>query len=602
MDAHKVEIGTLLAGSQQFVIPVFQRYYSWDEGRWSALWNDILNVNNQIDSKSQHIIHFIGPFIIIDRSRPHTLSHYLVIDGQQRLITLTVLLCALRDRALSLGLTDLAQAIETNSITFYDPTGSKKAKIVPRIRDRDSLMGIIFKTSNVLNEESLLVKAYKYFIGQIEKLSEIQGSIWGPKPVDALQNLFVTITQRLRLVEIILDENDNPSNVYESLNFKGNKLTDADLIRNHIFMQIPLEKQDSFDSSIWRSFESTFTKEDGLDSELLTDFYYRYLIAKSGYFAKNRLYVKFMEYLRQNVSEIDGASNKKSESVAEDKLEQFIAELKRYARFYKNIISATASEKELCQTFARFNRLDLDTALPFVMALYSRYAAEDSKGRITLSEFVTMLQAVESFVIRRSILRMRTRGYGLDFAQAVVNAKSFDELNNFLLSKGWPTDQEIKNVLPKFPIYHHISKTAHLILSEIERSFGHKESVDLEKLQIEHILPQTMTAAWRAELVENASDVHGRLVHTIGNLTLTGYNADMQNQAFEKKRIVYLSSNVQLNAYFKSISSWNANEIQERSNVLTNEFIKIWVRPTNSSDEDSFVVDAKAYEQASLFN
>jgi hypothetical protein len=334
-------------------------------------------------------------------------------------------------------------------------------------------------------------------------------------------------------------------------------------------MKVKLDDQEEFDNNIWKDFENLFAENtnEPLDLAILTDFYYRYLIAKIGYFAKNRLYVKFMEYLDSKVKDDVEA------------LEIFVNELKRFGHHYLRIKNFEADESELRLAFKRFQMLDVDTALPLLMVLYDNYDNEEKQNKTSLSDFISMLQAIESFIIRRSIKRMRTRGYGLDFAQAIEYTSSFNSFITFLAKKGWPTDQHIIDALTDFPVYHHERKKAFLILSEIERSSGHKEQVQPTNLTIEHVMPQSLTIAWRDALGPEAEAIHSRLVHTIGNLTLTAYNPNLGNDSFDIKKEIYTDSKLSINSYFASYETWGESEIIERSKKIIDQFIKLWPRP-----------------------
>lgn len=596
MHAQTAEIGDILAGERQFVIPIFQRFYSWKLPEWQTLWNDI---HMLIEERDGYHYHFIGPFITVSRALNFEASTLLVIDGQQRLITLTVLLCALRDKARELGFKDLGDMIETNTIVFMNRKGKKVSKIIPRSRDREIFKRIIDGSLLPKGDDSLLSEAYRFFIKQLSKIGASNSNQYS-FPVDSsseetINSLYRAITKRLRLVLITLDDFDNPSNVYESLNFKGERLQEADLIRNYIFMQVRLDNQEDFDNNIWRGFENVFIEnidienkksDDDVLSEL-TDFYYRYLTSKKGYFTKNRLYQEFMKFVDENYK---GGL---------EELEELINELKRFARYYLRIKNCTAPELELNEAFKRFKALEVDTALPLLLYLYECYENEDHDVRISLSDFLIMLQAIESFLLRRSIMRMRTRGYGLDFAQAIKYASTYENLIMFLASKGWPTDQFISEELKVFPIYRHESKKAFLILSEIERSYGHKEKVNVDNLTIEHIMPQNLSIAWRNVLGSDAENIHTKYVHTIGNLTLTAYNVNLSNDVFQEKKKIYVESKLTLNNYFLDLEEWKMEELLNRSEMLIDQFKKLWPRP---KEIDRIGVDTKDFYQQLAFD
>lgn len=277
MDAHPNSVADVFSGQKQYVIPVFQRTYEWGQDKWEIFWQDLRSISEETD---QNISHFIGPMVVITNVVvPYDVPKFLVIDGQQRLMTLTVILAAIRDRAKALRYDDLDRSINTNSLTFLNTKGTNVPYIVPRLRDRDTLYNILEKKGSQVDTTLLLTKAYKYFCREIEQLTPLQSELFKESNDNVLEKIYKTVTQRLEVVLITLDNHDNPSNIYESLNFKHETLADADLIRNYVFMKIgSLDEQETFDGAYWKEFEGLFGNAD--TKKTLSDFYYRYLICK----------------------------------------------------------------------------------------------------------------------------------------------------------------------------------------------------------------------------------------------------------------------------------------------------------------------------------
>jgi hypothetical protein len=192
-----------------------------------------------------------------------------------------------------------------------------------------------------------------------------------------------------------------------------------------------------------------------------------------------------------------------------------------------------------------------------------------------------MLRIIESFVLRRLILRERTRGYGLDFALAVRRSSTINELRRCFAGRGWPTNEQIREALKDFEFYKRAPKQCRLVLTEIERSFGHKEKISLtdKDIQVEHVMPQHLTQSWREMLGEDAEEKHEKLHHTLGNLTLTGYNLDLRDRPFAEKKVEFEASKISLNEYFEKCDKWTEKEILERTEDPTNRFIDLWDRP-----------------------
>ena len=581
MDAKPVTLSEILPGEGQYIIPVFQRYYSWEKANWETLWEDIAKV---IEDGDPRYTHFIGPMIVFRETYPYDIARYMVVDGQQRLITLTLLLCSLRDVAKENNLPDLASAIVNNYVSFTTGKGELEYRLVPRSADRDALLSVIQGKIPPKASEDTVIQAYMFFRELVR--SDLQRATLST--LEHLNALYEAITRRLRLISITLDNSDDPSKIYESMNFKFEQLLDADLIRNYVLMQLSISDQDEFHNTRWMTFESLFARNGAgqPDTKELEDFYYRYLIAQTDYFPKRKVYYEFRRYLSKFIAGKSGVDLKNS-------LAELVTSLKRYARYYRAVVHPDlAKDPDLKLAFQRFAFLDVKTAIPFMMSLYGRYEDETQADHISKDTFIRMINAVECFTIRRSILRERTRGYGSDFAQAVKKSSSLPELWRHFDSRTWPEDDAIVETLPTFELYARESKKARLILRQLETYFGHKEPVDLSdprRITIEHILPQSLTAEWEAMLGEDAADLHEMYVNTIGNLTLTGYNQELGTKSFPDKKAEYAKhgSHIELNNYILKQDQWTEAEITERAKLLTERFIEIWPRPATPKQKES---------------
>ena len=561
MNAVPSSIAQVFEGQKQYVIPVFQRTYEWGKNRWESFWQDITAISEENDP---NLTHFIGPMVTIPNAIPVEVPKFLVIDGQQRLMTLTIILAALRDRAKKLGLQTIANAINTNTLLFMNTKGNNVTKIVPRIRDRDAMQNILAGDLSHVDRNLLIVQAYEYFLDSVEQLTPVQQGLFEERSDVVIDRLYNAVIQRLKVVMITIDNSDNPSNIYESLNFKSEKLSDADLIRNYVFMKLgSVEEQEKFDNAHWKAFEELFNyAEAEKRNDVLTEFYYRYLICKTEYLARKMLYVHFTKYIDiflKDHSRID-----------------LVSELTKYAKFFIAITNQ-CEEPELEDAFGRFRQLGTDTAIPLALAMYNNY----EQNKLNKTNFVKMLRLTESFILRRFMMRLRSRGYGLDFALARDHITSLSILKRYYTDKELPTDQQIQEELPTFELYLRDPRYSRLVLSEIEKMYGHKERVDLsdKAVQIEHAMPQDLTQSWRDMLGENADEKHEKYLHTLGNLTLTGYNIELSNHPFAEKKEEYQRSNLQLNKYFAKHAKWTDVEIIERAKELTDRFIDIWEGP-----------------------
>jgi uncharacterized protein with ParB-like and HNH nuclease domain len=575
----------IFAGEIRHIIPVFQRRYAWEQERWEALWNDLLAVVE--DNSRDGISHFIGPLVMAQNIEPGQVISSTIIDGQQRLVTLTLIFCVLRDIAQKLGFEEFGKSVTANVLIFRDTRGASYPKVVPKIEDREFFNKIVEGRYRHQRgkSESLISDAYSFFTESISSYLDenIPGSSESEQRlelvIDKLEQIYIATTQRLRLIRVELDERDNPSNIFESLNFKQAKLSPSDLIRNFIFMQLPVRLHDSFNDTYWSKIEQVFgSYSNGNNekySEEITDFYYRYLVLKTEYFPKNSLYPRFIKYIKKNVQNHDHSENF---------IRDLSVNLTDCARTYKKIIeNRFSSEPEVIRNiFFRFEYLGVETAIPVYLELYERYQKDSRDHTASLREFEKYAKVIESWVLRRSFFRKSSRLYGKDFAESLKYIGDYDEFVRYFIDKDWPDDIAVTKQLCEFPIYLHERKKTKLVLFEIERRLSqNKEVVDPESLEIEHILPQRIEkSTWVQYLGKGYKNIHYRYLHTLGNLTLTGYNKDLSREPFSRKQEIFKSGRVELNRYFEELENWKGEEIHQRSEELAKYVTEIWPRPS----------------------
>ena len=535
-----------------------------------------------MNEADKSFVHFIGPMIVNPRAMPQEPTRFFVIDGQQRLITLSILLCALRDIAREFEFATLANLVE-DLLLFKTAHDEVILRLEPRFADREPFRKVIKAEVSHQDSEEPIVQAYLYFKGEIKSdVGQYKGDEF-----THLNELYGAIRKRLKLVTITLEDKDDPTKIFESMNFKQEKLLNADLIRNYVMMMLPIERQDEFGNTLWEGFEKLFATENSNrpDSDELEDFYYRYLIARTDYFARGKVYPTFTHFASEAIVG-------QSYPEIRDSLERLVASLKRYARYYRSIMHPEKFEadNDLKDAFVRFRKLGVQTALPLLMDWYDRLDNESRPGRTSKEAFLRMVNAVESFVIRRFILGERTRGYGSDFANAKKAANLYD-LFKYFHQRTWPNDNAVVGALVNFPLYSSDSKRTRLILEELENSFGHKERVDVRntsKITIEHILPQSknLSTEWKEMLGDNANEIHEQYHDTLGNLTLSGYNRELGKKPFEEKKQEYdklgSGSHLELNTYVLKQAKWTEHEITNRTTLLSQRVIEIWPRVETS--------------------
>lgn len=554
MKANAQPLNEILSNNVQFLVPFFQRSYSWDRDNWERLGEDIQSLLAEDLSKK----HFMGPLVCALQSAvPGKVSQYQLIDGQQRLTTLSVLLTAIRDEANRVADTDLAAEIEAQYLVNPFKKGLDRYKLVPRTGDRE-LFSALVDLKTVDDLASRLVAAHDFFTKFIRTHAHNDDSY--------LRKLFDTVVSRLFLVAITLDEED-PYEIFESLNSTGLPLQESDLIRNFLFMQIPLLEQEDFQNEHWAPFETEFDPAAGEVTIGPTRFYRDFLMRHGDYSKSKETFSDFKGfYEEQNLSPTE-----------------MVVLLRRLVGHAKTIVNyANVQPPKIAKVLRHFVWMEASTAFPVVLNLLE----QRHQGSLTDDDFVTCLSDLNSFILRRSICGESTRTYGRWFCELAgqLTGDVKESLRAYLLHRGWPDDETFARSLADFPVYRREFKKCRVMLESLERSDGHKEVVDLEKIQIEHVMPQKLPGGaggkeWRDMLGDKPKRTHERWVHSLGNLTLTGYNQTLSNRAYSVKRKELAASKLTLNKIFESTEDWDEEQITKRGKSLAGQVSKLWPRP-----------------------
>lgn len=559
MDARAKTVKEILHSGDQYLVPFFQRHYSWRRKNWDRLWADIIALVEDDDAKSQH---FLGPLVCTPTEHvPGEVTPYQLIDGQQRLTTLSVFLAALAEAARRLGLSELADEIVEDFLVHKRRKGLQRFKLIPRTGDREVLQAVISGQVDKAFRRDGIVQAWTLFRKRIE--AQVAN---GGASERAIRGLLTTVTDRLSLVVITIT-GENPYEIFESLNSTGLPLEQSDLIRNFLFMQIPLADQDEFNQEHWQAFELMFEADGTFPPLPQTPFYRNYVMLTGSYSKRHEIFVDFKALAK--------AGQKSTAAL--------VADLKKFAAFEQFLRRPnTCPLGDVRQPLAAIEALDISTAHPLVMVLFGLHA----DGRLTPADLLGCLTDLQSFVLRRSLCGETTRPYGRWFVAAIKEIKAAPraELQQFWLSKGWPDDSSLRKSLESFPIYRREKVKARLLLETIEVAKGHKEQASLAKATIEHVLPQTINEdaagrSWQQMLGANWSITHQQLLHTLGNLTLSAYNGNLSKHPFERKKEILAESKIGLNDYFADQSTWNAEAITARTARLCEAVVKIWPRP-----------------------
>jgi hypothetical protein len=550
MKASEVRLQKLLDGKIQYRVPLFQRTYSWDEENWERLWDDIL----EIYAQDEPTTHFMGAIVTLPLpDAPERASKHLLIDGQQRLTTILALLAAIRRRADEAGDPDRLgdQIFEECLINKFATTEEERFKLIPTQRDRDALTALILGDGQVA--ENGIIDAWQFFYKAIDA-GDAEG-----KQINLLR-LKACVTDYLDLVSITLDQGDSPNRIFESLNNTGMQLGPSDLIRNYLFMRIlDVAEQERVYKQEW------FPMQEALQDQL-SDFFWRYLMKDGALPRWDDTY----DYMRDALK--DGSDLE---------IPGVVRTLGAFSRLYLRLWKPETYEPdgETQAQLMRLNAWEVDVAYPFFLNLLDWAAC----GLVMMNEVKRVLGLTESFIVRRTICGVPTNRLRRIFAKMsgeVDSARCIESCADYLRANEWPSDAEFEEKFCTARVYvsGRLSRTR-LVLSVLERSFGHKEPVALQsQITIEHVMPQTLNAEWRQMLGERCDEVHSRWLHTIGNLTLSGYNSEMGNDPFDKKKEILRGSHIELNSSIVNQDVWNEDRIVERGKAMAVKAVQIWPR------------------------
>ncbi|WP_305860643.1 DUF262 and DUF1524 domain-containing protein [Helicobacter pylori] len=555
MKADAIKLLDFIGKSQekQFVIPIYQRVYSWGKEHCKQLWDDIIKIGGNDKMNG----HFIGSIVFVhDGIYTTNYNELLIIDGQQRLTTITLLLIALRDH-----LNDedeflekfSRQKIQNRYLINSDEKGDKKFKLILSEPDRDTLLSLIDESRRKPSEPSLkIVENFKLF------------EEWIRKNTDKLETIFKGL-DKLMVVEISLESGkDNPQLIFESMNSTGKDLTQTDLIRNYILMGLESEKQKIFYKKYWRAMEEDFKQNE----TLFNQFVRHYLTIKTREIPNiNKVYEAFKRYQQERGIET----------------EVLLQDLQKYCGYFCRIVFKKEADKDLNKALSFLVDLEMDVIYPLLLELYSDY----SDGVLFKQDFIPIIYLTESYICRRAVCGLGTNGLNKIFAsftKKINKVQYLESIKAHFLSlettKGkFPKDSEFKNLFITIDFYN--LKEKKYFFERLE-NFDTKEPVDTQKCNIEHIMPQTLEEEWERDLGENFQAIHDKYLHTIGNLTLTGYNQEYSNKSFQKKRDMengFKQSPLRLNQSLKDLESFGEKEIEKRANDLADLALKIWTYP-----------------------
>lgn len=563
MKATEAKFLDFIKKSPQFVIPIYQRTYSWTERECRQLWDDIVRTGgNEVITA-----HFIGSIVYIEKGLYQITSQspLLVIDGQQRLATLSLLIAALAKELENFS-DDRQEQVEGFSPrklrNYYlinpEEESERHYKLILSQTDKNSLIAMV--TGNTLPKEHSrrIIENYKLF----EKwIAEHQGDL-------------TTICKgiaKLVVVDIALSrDQDNPQLIFESMNSTGRELTQADLIRNFILMGLEPDLQTHLYENYWRPMELDFGQE--AYGTHFDNFMRHYLTVKIGEVPRlDKIYEAFKTYARS--PEIEKAG-----------VEALLSDIRDFARYFCAMVLGAEEDQGLSWAFHDLRELKVDVAYPFLLELYSDYNSDI----LSKEDFLATVRLVEAYVFRRAICSIPTNSLNKTFAtftKALKKDRYLESIQaHFLLLPSYrrfPHDEEFKKEVQARDLYNFSRRSYWLRRLE---NYGRKERVGVDEYTIEHILPQNenLSKEWQDALGPEWERIHETWLHTLGNLTLTGYNTEYSDRPFKDKRNMpggFKESPLKLNQELGQLDQWNEDSIKARARRLSEITVSVWQAP-----------------------
>ena len=558
MKATEAKMLDFLKKSPQFVIPIYQRTYSWTERECRQLWDDILRTG----AKDAISAHFVGSIVYIEKGLYQVTSQspLLVIDGQQRLTTVSLILEALARR---LGETEPVEGFSAKKLRSYyllNPLeeGERGFKLLLTQTDKQSLLALMQQKPLPAEHSLRIAENFAFFQDRVDALG------------DELATLCKGLA-KLIIVDIALSrDQDNPQLIFESMNSTGRELSQADLIRNFILMGLETAHQTRLYEEHWRPMEVAFGQE--AYGAHFDAFMRHYLTLKTGVIPNvYAVYEAFKVHAR----------NPEPAALGVDAL---VADIHTFADYYCAMALGHERDKGLGVTFHDLRELKVDVAYPLLLELYHDYV----QGILPKSDFTKAVRLIEAYVFRRVVCAIPTNSLNKTFAtfgRVLRKDRYLESIQAHLLTlpsyRRFPGNEEFKRELALRDLYNFRSRSYWLRRLE---NYGRKEHVLVDEYTIEHILPQNenLSMKWREALGPEWQRIQEKWLHTLGNLTLTGYNAEYSDRPFVEKRDMtggFKQSPLRLNEGLGALETWDETTIQERVVRLATLATEVWAAP-----------------------
>ena len=569
MRAHEVSFLDLVQGEKQFQVPLYQRTYSWGGKQLAQLWRDLLAQSEAMADGAPAGTHFMGSVVITPSPTLQAagVNRWLLVDGQQRLTTLMLALAAIRDHV---GGGGEADRIHRQYLVNEFRQGDDHLRLLPTQADRDAYRAVVLSTPGT-TAVGAVAEAYQFF-------RTVLTSVDDPDDDQDIARIEQTIRAGLSIVEITAERSDNVYRIFESLNNTGLQLSQADLLRNYLFMRLPSRGEDVY-RDVWLPMQNRL----GADLELLVWL---------------NLVIRGNDRVKQ--SDIYRAQQERLEKLpaTEEAIEAEVAELARRSRHLERILHPAAEpDPRLASALTRLAGLGRRHGLPADHAP----AGPAGPGNRDAGDVADAMAYVESFLVRRMLCQVPTNNLNRVFNSAPAIIKDqvpvAAAVRSYLSGRRryWPADAEVRRSIRTRPFYwtgRGPQRT--FVLRRLEESYGAPEPVDFSaaKLTIEHVLPQTPTDEWLKLLADEVTEeagpeeLHDLLVHTLGNLTLTAENAKLSNSPFQRKQDILHASALRMNREIADAPAWGKAQILQRAERLADRVIRIWPGPAADDGED----------------
>lgn len=554
MDAREKRFTELIKQEVQLRVPVYQRTYDWEKEQCKELLDDIVTLVKNKNLQN----HFIGAIVYIEKGliRLGSVNEFLIVDGQQRITTFMLIFAVIEEIAQESGKKGFAEQVRKQClINQYADEQNLTSKLILTKPDDEIFHKAIDHEKTKSN--SNITANYNFIRDYLKEL------VNGQKI--SLEEIYQTINGKIIVVAIALDKTkDNAQLIFESINSTGIDLTSGDLIRNFLLMNLENNMQNEVYSKYWYPMQESLKKN-------LTSFVLHYLYMKRGTTTNIRDKDVYKEYKRFF-----------NENFTYERVQDAVSDLLMYSKYWLNIFDVNDEDSLVKSGLERLKKVESDTYYPFLLSVYNEYAG----GKLKNEDFYKILRIIESFIVRRSICGVPTNKLNAIFRpmfNSLAHENLKDSLVDALRSKKWPNDSEFRSGLINGNLYNH-DDFCKVVLEQIEL-FNNKEPVNLKTLEVEHIMPQAngevenLSEGWKKMLGENYKDVYEKWLHTLGNLTLTGYNEGMRDSDFEKKKNMengFKQSRLKLNQEIAKEASWNENTISSRGEHMADTAIRIW--------------------------